>query len=109
MQNSEVGQNLGLAQSRREKPILEGTAREEHLKTNEPDPYILANLEISQQHLYVYLLDYTKDQARAEVLSGKETGVFETYPSMVPKGLNIFRRTKTRCGSQGIKSATRKH
>ena len=42
-----------------------------------------------QRHLYRYLLDYTKEKARLEVLANKEPGVFETYRAMFHRGLTM--------------------
>ena len=39
--------------------------------------------------MYRYLLDYTKGQARIDVLSNKELGAFESYRVILHKGLNI--------------------
>ena len=35
------------------------------------------------------MLDYTKDQARVNILAVKEAGVFESYRGILHKGLNI--------------------
>ena len=50
---------------------------------------MLENIEVFQKHLYSYLLNYTKDKARTDVLSGKEVGAFESYRTILHKNLNI--------------------
>ena len=66
-----------------------GTAREEYRKTKEHDQYVLENINVFQKHLYSYLLNYTTDKARTDVLSGKEVGAFESYRTILHKNLNI--------------------
>ena len=39
--------------------------------------------------MYKYLLDYTKDKARIDVLANKEGGAFEAYRILVHKALGI--------------------
>ena len=56
---------------------------------NGADQYIEDNVEIFQKHLYRYLLDYTNEKARAEVLANKDPGVLETYRAILHRGLNI--------------------
>ena len=73
----------------KEKRIMDGTAKDEYKKSSMPDDYILENLEVFQKHLYKYLLDYTKDKARSDVLAGKEKGAFESYRAILHKCLNI--------------------
>ena len=53
------------------------------------DKYVEENFETFQKFLYRYLLDYTKDQARVNILAGKESRVFESYTVILHKGLNI--------------------
>ena len=77
---------------RREKRLYDDKAKAEfmeHQKTRDPDPYIEKNFELFTKHLYRYLLDNTKDQVRIEVLANKEAGAFETYRSILHKGLNV--------------------
>ena len=74
---------------RKEKRIMDGTAKEEFKKVSGHDAYVLDNLKIFQKHLYKYLLDYTKDKARSDVLAGKEKGVFEAYRAILHKCFNI--------------------
>ena len=74
---------------RKEKRIMDGMAKEEFKKVPGHDAYVLDNLEIFQKHLYKYLLDYTKDKARSDVLAGKEKGVFEAYRAILHKCFNI--------------------
>ena len=75
--------------SRREKRILDGQAKAEYEKVTNADEYVLSNFENFQKHLYRYLLDFTKDKARTDVLVNKESGVFESYRAILHKGLNI--------------------
>ena len=53
------------------------------------DKYVEEYFETFQKFLYRYLLEYTKDQARVNILAGKEAGVFESYRGILHKGLNI--------------------
>ena len=53
------------------------------------DLYIFDNFDAFQGHLYRYLLDYTKDKARMDVLANKEGGAFEAYRFLVHKALGI--------------------
>ena len=53
------------------------------------DKYAEENFETFQRFLYRYLLDCAKDQARVNILAGKEAGVFESYRGILHKGLNI--------------------
>ena len=75
--------------SKHDKRILNGAAREEYRKTKEHDQYVLEHFEVFQKHLYSYLLNYIKDKARNDVLSGKEVGAFESYRPILHKNLNI--------------------
>ena len=73
----------------KEKTILDGKAREEYQKIKEHDQYVLENIEVFQKHLCSYLVNYTKDKARTDVLSEKEVCAFESYRAILHKHLNI--------------------
>ena len=83
---------VGWLTARREKRLQDDRAKAdfvEYQSTREPDEYIEKNFELFSKHLYGYLLDNTKDQARIEVMANKEVGVFETYRSIRHKGINV--------------------
>ena len=51
--------------------------------------YVADNLGTFQRHLYHYLLDFTKEKGRNDVLANKGTGVFEAYRLIPHTGLNM--------------------
>ena len=67
--------------ARREKKIQDDQAKGEFVTyqagVKDPDIYIEKNFELFAKHLCRYLLDYTNDQVRIEVMANKEVGVFE--------------------------------
>ena len=74
---------------RKEKRIVNGMAKSEFDKNPQYDNYISDNFEVFQKHFYRYLMDYTKDKARMDVLANKEGGAFEAYRVLLHKALNI--------------------
>ena len=78
--------------SKRERRLIDGRAKEDYLayaQVHGQDKYVEENFETFQKFFYRYLFDCTKDQARVNILAGKEAGVFESYRGILHKGLNI--------------------
>ena len=46
------------------------------------------NLEVFQKYLYRYLLDFTKEKARMDILANKKAGAFEAYRVLLHKAVN---------------------
>ena len=63
-----------MAQAEEDKRIMDATARVEYGKRNHHGHYIGENLGTFQKHLYRYLLDYTENKGRVDVLANKENG-----------------------------------
>ena len=77
---------------RREKRIPSGDAKAEYdkvIRTPLFDQYVPDNLGTFQRHLYRYLLHFTKEKARSDVLANKEAGVFEAYRLMLRNVFNV--------------------
>ena len=72
---------------RKEKRIINGMAKSEFDKSPQYDKYISDNFEIFQKHFYRYVMDFTKDKARTDVMAGKEQCVYESYRQIMRKGL----------------------
>ena len=72
---------------RKEKRIVNGMAKSEFDKSPQYDKYISDNFEIFQKHFHRYFMDFTKDNARTDVMAGKEQGVFKSYRQIMRKGL----------------------
>ena len=71
---------------------MDGRAKEDYLayaQAHGQDKYVEDNFETFKKFLCRYFLDHTKDQARVNILAGKEAGVFESYRGILHKGLNI--------------------
>ena len=87
------GQVVEWLRSKREKRLSDGQAKADYIAYaaahGAEDKYVEENFGLFQRHLYRYLLDYTKEKARLEVLANKEPGVFETYCAILHKGFNI--------------------
>ena len=79
--------------TKREKRLVDGHAKDDYLAHSvahkSEDEYIEKHFAVFQTHLYRCLLDHTNDQARVNILAGKETGIFESYRCILHKGLNI--------------------
>ena len=72
--------------------MLDGHAKADFLAYSHAhgsDEYIEKNFDLFSKHLCRYLLDFTKDKARVEILANKDGGVFETYRSILHRGLSI--------------------
>ena len=74
---------------RKEKRIVKGLAKSYLDKSPQYDKYISDSFEIFQKHFCRYLMDFTKDKARTDVMAGKEQGVFESYWQIMRKWLQI--------------------
>ena len=55
--------------NRKEKRIINGMAKSEFDKRPQYDKYISDNFEIFQKHLYRYPMNFTKGEARTEVMA----------------------------------------
>ena len=84
---------LDWLKSRKEQKIHTGTAlaefREYAKQYGIKDTSVETHFDQYQKQLYRYLLDYTKEKQRMDVMAMKEKGVFEAYRTILHKGLNI--------------------
>ena len=92
LRSAKWGKIVDWLKAKRDNRVLDGQAEANFLaysKNHGPDEYIEKNFDLFSKHLCSYLVDFTKDKARVEVLANNEGGVFETYRLILHRGLNI--------------------
>ena len=79
---------------RREKGIPTAGAKAEYDKLEGTNPqifdkYVSESLQVFHRHLFCYLLDFTKDNARIDILANNGVGAFEDYRTLLHKVLDV--------------------